>query len=48
MHGLETLLQLATMRQGACVLPAVTISDVPRFRWRGFMLDVKMCIRDSR
>jgi hexosaminidase len=40
MHGIETLLQLATMRQGACVLPAVTISDVPRFRWRGFMLDV--------
>ena len=40
MHGLETLLQLATMEQGACVLPAVTIHDVPRFRWRGFMLDV--------
>ena len=40
MHGLETLLQLATMQQGACVLPTVTISDVPRFRWRGFMLDV--------
>jgi hexosaminidase len=40
MHGLETLLQLATTEQGACVLPAVTIRDVPRFRWRGFMLDV--------
>jgi hexosaminidase len=40
MHGLETLLQLATMEQGACVLPAVSIHDVPRFRWRGFMLDV--------
>ena len=40
MHGLETLLQLATMEHGACVLPAVTINDVPRFRWRGFMLDV--------
>src|SRR3984957_11808297 len=40
MHGLETLLQLATTEQGACVLPAVTIHDVPRFRWRGFMLDV--------
>jgi hexosaminidase len=40
MHGLETLLQLATTQQGACVLPAVTIHDVPRFRWRGFMLDV--------
>jgi hexosaminidase len=33
-------LQLAAMQQGACVLPAVTIHDVPRFRWRGFMLDV--------
>ncbi|MGC2399143.1 MAG: beta-N-acetylhexosaminidase [Acidobacteriaceae bacterium] len=40
MHGLQTLLQLATMQQGACVLPAVKISDAPRFRWRGFMLDV--------
>src|ERR1700677_1800551 len=40
MHGLETLLQLAVTQQGACVLPAVTINDVPRFRWRGFMLDV--------
>jgi hexosaminidase len=40
MHGLETILQLATHEHGACVLPAVTISDTPRFRWRGFMLDV--------
>jgi hexosaminidase len=40
MHGLETVLQLATNEHGACVLPAVTISDTPRFRWRGFMLDV--------
>lgn len=40
LHGLETLLQLASTEQGACVLPAVTIHDVPRFRWRGFMLDV--------
>lgn len=40
MHGFETILQLATNEHGACVLPAVTISDTPRFRWRGFMLDV--------
>lgn len=40
MHGLETILQLATNEHGACVLPAVTISDTPRFRWRGFMVDV--------
>src|SRR3981081_3601756 len=37
MHGLETVLQLATNQHGACVLPAVTISDTPRFRWRGFL-----------
>jgi hexosaminidase len=40
MHGLQTILQLATNQHGACVLPAVTISDSPRFPWRGFMLDV--------
>jgi hexosaminidase len=40
MHGLETLLQLAATQQGACVMPVVTIRDLPRFRWRGFMLDV--------
>jgi hexosaminidase len=40
MHGLETILQLATNEHGACVLPAVTVSDTPRFRWRGFMIDV--------
>jgi hexosaminidase len=40
MHGLETILQLATTERGAWVLPSVAISDTPRFRWRGFMLDV--------
>jgi hexosaminidase len=40
MHGMETLLQLITTQNGACQLPAVTIDDAPRFRWRGFMLDV--------
>jgi hexosaminidase len=40
MHGLETLLQLTTLEGGACVLPAVTIDDAPRFAWRGFMVDV--------
>ncbi len=40
MHGLATILQLATMERGACVLPAVTIRDAPRFAWRGYMLDV--------
>jgi hexosaminidase len=40
MHGLETFLQLVEMRDGACRLPAVAIDDAPRFKWRGFMLDV--------
>ncbi len=40
MHGMETLLQLVTLQGGACVLPAVTIEDAPRFPWRGLMLDV--------
>ena len=40
MHGLETLLQLVEVRDGACVLQAVTIEDAPRFAWRGLHLDV--------
>ena len=40
MHGLETFLQLVTMRDGACRVPEVTIDDTPRFRWRGLELDV--------
>lgn len=40
MRGLETLLQLVTLREGSCAVPVVTIDDAPRFRWRGFMLDV--------
>jgi hexosaminidase len=39
MHGMQTLLQLAGFEGGACVLPAVTIQDSPRFRWRGLMID---------
>jgi hexosaminidase len=40
MHAMQTLLQLATNVDGACVLPAITIDDAPRFRWRGLMIDV--------
>ena len=40
MHGMETFLQLIAVESGACRLPAVAIDDAPRFRWRGFMLDV--------
>jgi hexosaminidase len=39
MHGLESLIQLVQPNGGGYVLPAVTIHDVPRFRWRGLMLD---------
>ncbi len=39
-HGMETLLQLATNQNGACVLQAIMIDDKPRFRWRGLSLDV--------
>ncbi|HET9098895.1 MAG TPA: family 20 glycosylhydrolase, partial [Acidobacteriaceae bacterium] len=40
MHGMETILQLVTMENGSCQLPAVSIDDSPRFPWRGFMVDV--------
>ena len=40
MHGMETFLQLVRLENDACSVPAVTIDDAPRFRWRGFMIDV--------
>ena len=40
MHGMETLLQLVSQESGSCTLPAVSIDDAPRFRWRGLMIDV--------
>jgi hexosaminidase len=40
MHGLETFLQLVTLENDTCSVPAVTIEDAPRFQWRGFMIDV--------
>lgn len=42
LHALETLLQLVQPAQpsgSAYILPAVTITDSPRFRWRGLMID---------
>jgi hexosaminidase len=39
MHGLETLIQLVQPDGNVYVIPAVTIHDVPRFRWRGLMID---------
>ncbi len=39
LRGLETLLQLVSAGPGGFRLPAVTISDRPRFPWRGLQLD---------
>jgi hexosaminidase len=38
-HGLETLVQLVQSSGDGYMLPAVTIQDAPRFRWRGLMVD---------
>jgi hexosaminidase len=40
MRGLETLLQLVQSDGEGFWLPAVSIQDTPRFRWRGLMIDV--------
>ena len=39
MHGLETLQQLIQTDATSYFLPAVSIQDTPRFRWRGLMID---------
>ena len=39
MHGLETLIQLVQPDGNGYAIPAVTIHDTPRFRWRGLMVD---------
>jgi len=39
-HGLETLLQLVQNDRTNYYIPAVSIDDSPRFRWRGLMIDV--------
>jgi hexosaminidase len=39
MRGLETLLQLVQSDGQGWWLPAVSIQDSPRFRWRGLMID---------
>jgi hexosaminidase len=40
MRGLETLLQLVQSDGRGFWLPAVSIQDTPRFKWRGLMVDV--------
>nr|WP_315149518.1 family 20 glycosylhydrolase [uncultured Flavobacterium sp.] len=39
-HALETLLQLLQNNSNSYYFPAATISDFPRFTWRGLMIDV--------
>jgi hexosaminidase len=39
MRGLETFLQLVQNDDSNYFLPAVSIQDTPRFRWRGLMID---------
>lgn len=39
LHALETLLQLVEPDEHEYVVPAVSISDAPRFPWRGLMID---------
>ncbi len=39
LYGAVTLWQLARPARSGSVIPAVTIADAPRFRWRGLMLD---------
>jgi hexosaminidase len=40
LRGLETLLQLTTNNESHYYFPSVTITDAPRFIWRGLMIDV--------
>jgi hexosaminidase len=39
LRGLETFLQLVRREGGRALVPAVAISDRPRFPWRGLLLD---------
>jgi hexosaminidase len=39
MRGLETFLQLVQAEGPGFFLPAISIQDTPRFRWRGLMVD---------
>src|SRR5262249_50320607 len=40
LHGLQTFLQLVEVTADGFAAPAVTISDQPRFAWRGLLIDV--------
>lgn len=38
-YAVQTLIQLLTFDDGELSVPAIVITDSPRFSWRGFMLD---------
>lgn len=40
MRGVETFLQLIQTSEDKVFIPSVRISDYPRFKWRGLMMDV--------
>jgi hexosaminidase len=40
LRGLETFLQLLQGDRGGYFVPAVSIDDRPRFRWRGLLIDI--------
>ncbi|TVQ09809.1 MAG: beta-hexosaminidase [Balneolaceae bacterium] len=39
LYGLETLIQLLNTDRGGYIFPGVTVTDAPRFPWRGLMID---------
>lgn len=41
-HALETLLQLVSADSNGYYFPALSITDKPRFAWRGLLLDVAL------
>ena len=50
-YGIQTLRQIISAHQSTLSLPAVSITDSPRFSWRGAMLDVArhfFCIEDVK
>ena len=50
-YGTQTLRQIISAHQSTMKLPAVSITDSPRFTWRGTMLDVArhfFCIEDIK
>jgi hexosaminidase len=40
LHGLQTLLQLLHVQDQVVFFPLITITDAPRFPWRGALIDV--------